>query len=378
MPYEDTPEESYDYNEDDDYRDPDYYEDEDEDIEPEYRYSEDVEVYSEDAPPRMTLPELEGRRARMVSVEQEVIRGGRWCAATLYDAGLASPERHGYSTQSSNYFAFVKSDGSVDSEVVYGRMRLDDHAVSAKFQQGLEIVRSGIAEGNVALSERCGLHIHVDIHKWTMRQLTSLYHLWNYLEQPIFRIASAHWKGGHRSLMGNNYSPEMIKGHNSNHGIGSALRSVRGALNLQNFMESRHNCGCGSTTFGVWDECTCDPFDLGKTTAEFRVFNTTANLKKMHAYTALCLALVGYAETHSCTPEDFPTFSWNSGRGDVDKIQNAAQFSEEMMNRLHFIMTDLPFTDEEREEIYYCIRHSSIPDKVEDWETLNPAQAVAA
>lgn len=368
--YDDTP----DFDDSDD--DMNYLEDNDDDPyeDSDSQYNEDVEIYSDDTPPRMAIPALDGRRSRMVSVEQEVIRGGRWISNALYNAGYAEdPGRHSYSaSDTGNYLALVKADGSVDSEVVYSKMMLDHAETAEKFQAALEIVRNGIGEGNVRLSEACGLHIHVDIHGWTMTQISNMYHLWNYLEQPIFRIAAAHWKKGHRSLMGNTYSPQTEKGATEPRSIGQALQGVRGALNFQNFMSARRNCGCAAQTFGVWDSCTCGHDRLGKTTVEFRVFNTTANLRKMKAYTALALALVGYAENHECTHVDFPSFEWNRGRGDVNKIQSAEMFSDQMTERLKFMLTELPFTQDEREDIFYCIKNSSIPDKVTDWETLNP------
>ena len=130
------------------------------------------------------------------------------------------------------------------------------------------------------------------------------------------------------------------------------MQRERGALNLSNFLASRGYCSCGAFDFGTWSECTCP---LEKATVEFRVFNATANKRKIRAYTALCLALVAYAENHTCTAESHPVAAWR-GTAQLD--------SETAYNRLHFILRELPLTEEEREDIRYCAERSSLKDVV--------------
>ena len=122
---------------------------------------------------------------------------------------------------------------------------------------------------------------------------------------------------------------------------------------MSNYLNARGYCRCGAFAFSDWRECTCN---LGKATIEFRVFNATANLRKVHAFTALSLALVEYVANDPLgdfSPDNFPVFEWN---GTTKTPPN----EEASKRALAFIFEDLPLTEGEREDLRYCVENSSL------------------
>ena len=320
--------------------------------------SSDYEV--RDSP--MRLPVLEDRRPRLISFEQEVGRGGELIADRMYAAGFSeSPSIHGYhSSRVVGGFVHVEEDGSVDAEVIYNRMRLDSQDGALRFERALNVVREAIREGESKLDMRCGGHVHVDIgssalgsdQRYGMADVESLYHLWNSLEDVIYRLASANWSRHRTEVASTNYAPRMDK-HLATDGrarLGSRLDANRSVLNFSNYLAARASCRCGAFTFEDWASCVCE---LPKATVEFRVFNATANLRKVHAYTALCLALVEYAKRHTVTTETHPERGWTHG---------APPNHETAREALRFILWELPLTHEERQDIRYCAENSSLRD----------------
>ena len=186
---------------------------------------------------------------------------------------------------------------------------------------------------------RCGLHIHVGLNRdrsaktgaFTMEQVSSLYHLWNYLEDTIFRLGSANWKG-HRSQHGNSYSPATAKGVR----MESLVSMGRCSLNIGNYLGYMRYGGASSGNIP---------------TVEFRVFNTSANQRKIRAYAALCQALVAFAADNAVTAENYPVFAWT---------QNEEPDVLATKERLTFILDKLPLTNAERQDILYCAERSSL------------------
>lgn len=304
---------------------------------------------------RLHVKALKNRPARKTSVEIEVGMGGNYLAEAFHSAGLSDYDyMGGYHDMDDSSFVRVEEDSSVAAEVIFSRMRLDDLTNALDFERGIGIIRQAINEGRSKLDMRCGLHIHVNLgHEGdgtkalSMDGVASLYHLWNYLEDTIFRLGAANWRG-HRSEFGNDYAPAIRKGIQTNREIGQNMLYSRGSLNLSNYLNARGNCRCGAFDFGSWQDCTCD---LGRSTVEFRVFNTSANSRKIRAYVSLCQALVAAAEAKRFGPDDFPVLSWENG-GDVD-----VSASKE---RLEFILNELPLTNDERQDILYCAEKSSL------------------
>lgn len=310
--------------------------------------------------PDTLLSVVEGRPARRVSCEQEVGGDGHYVASQLYDAGLTSePGMRGYHSGSTEW-CYVEDDGSVDGEVIYSRLHLAEVPVARRLDQALDVVHACIAEKHARLDSRCGFHVHVGLDHdarsgaccYSMGAVQSLYHLWNHVEDTVYRLGSANWRHHRDETTGNDYAAPSRKGLTGAVAVGNNLRGYRGALNFMNFLGSRGACHCGAFDFGAWQECTCE---LPKPTVEFRVFNGTANKRKVRAYSALALALVAYAETHECTAESHPVHAW-AGTHALD-----GERSEET---LRFILRELPLSDVEREDVRYCAERCSLADVV--------------
>lgn len=296
---------------------------------------------SGDSPLR--IPALPDRPTRCMSMEIEVGRGGNVLADAFYRAGLSnSAHMHGYHSGEHESFVRVEEDASVAAEIIFSKMYLSRPGHSAKFEKGLGILKEAIANGQSKLDMRCGLHIHVSLERdrtakakgFTRQDCISLYHLWNYLEDTIFRLGSANWKG-HRSEFGNDYSPIVPKREISRP---RDLNFGRCALNLSNYL-------------AVLDYGRDEYGGSRIPTVEFRVFNTSANTRKIRAYAALCQAMVAYAGEHKVTSTEFPVFSWTQ-HGEPD--MRASQ------ERIEFILTKLPLTNSEQEDLRYCMRKSSL------------------
>jgi hypothetical protein len=329
----------------------DYYEG-DEDSEA-TRFEESPD-YSADHPvnePVLLLPAIDGREPRLISFEQEVGRGGRRIAESLHMAGFTlHPTMLPYHNGHPGGFCHVEEDGSVNAEIIYSMLRLDDRDVARRAESALDVVRSAIQAGEVSLDMRCGFHVHVDVRGFAMRHIENLYHLWNHLEDTIYRLGSANWSS-HRSLRTEeNYAPETIKGLRTFGAIGRHFDNARGALNFSNYLAARGYCHCGAFAFADWENCSCD---LKKTTVEFRVFNATANLRKIHAYTALSLALVEVARQEPFKMSELPEFAWSGGI-------EPHPYLDQTKRALSLIFERLPLTEAERDDLRYCAERSAV------------------
>lgn len=325
-------------------------------------------------PPALALliPELSDRPARLVSFEQEIGGDANACVDGLYGAGLTSENRmYGYGSDRQE-FCHVEDDSSVDGEIIFSKMRLNNPAIARKLEDGQNVIQDALRSGDVKLDTRCGFHVHVGLgytpaetdrrtgetttreaRCYSMSALQSLYHLWNHLEDTIYRLASANWQNHRTEVASYNYARAPQKGLRGAVQIGRIMQGDRYALNLSNFLGARGYCQCGAFDFGDWSECTCS--ELPKATVEFRVFNATANKRKIRAYIALCLALVAYAEQNEVSAESHPEFGWQGTRGLDSERSDAA---------LRFILHKLPLTEQEREDIRYCAERSSLRDVV--------------
>jgi len=346
------------------YDEPDPPEDYPEDVtDPSADFEQIGDDIESEARPKLALqiPALDDRPARLVSMEQEIGGDANTAVEALHSEGLTSEGymRGYHSGGTSSDFCYVEEDGSVDGEIIYSRMRLDNPRTARKLEDALGVVQTLISEDQIGLDSRCGFHIHVGLSYsegvpcYSMENVVSLYHLWNYVEDTVFRLASANWRHHRTEGQGCNYSPPTPKRLAGAVSVGRGMSRERGALNLSNFLAARGYCSCGAFDFGDWSACTCN---LEKATVEFRVFNATANKRKIRAYTALCLALVAYAERNTCTAETHPVDAW---RG------TAALNADEAYKRLHFILRELPLTEEEREDIRYCAERSTLKSVVQ-------------
>lgn len=302
-------------------------------------HNEETDDDPNDSDSPLRIPALPERPTRCMSMEIEVGRGGTYLAKQFHAAGLAESEHmHSYHSGAEG-FVRVEEDASVGAEIIFSQMYLSRPGHAKKFEEGIGILRKALAEGKSKLDMRCGLHIHVGLNRdrkagsaaYSEADCISLYNLWNYMEDTIFRLGSANWRG-HRSEFGNEYSPLVPKRE------ATRARDVsygRCALNLSNYISTLQDPGYGGTI----------------PTVEFRVFNTSANARKLRAYAALCQAMVSFAQDNKITTADYPVFQWHMNN-EPDPAASA--------ERIEFILTKLPLTNSEQEDIRYCIRKSSL------------------
>jgi len=307
---------------------------------------------------------LPNRPMRMVSFEQEIGLGGNYIAEMLSDIpGFNTPDHmvgyhhsREYGRGNRKPFVTVEEDASVAAELVWSCMDLDTPAHAEQLQTGLEVIRTAIREKRVRLDMRCGGHIHVDVPDYTPPNAASLYYLGCYLEDTVYRLASANWKCHRTEIARENYAPPVRKGAQR---TGDALMFAgmdRSWMNFQHLFNARgpRSCGCGSAQYGLWDECTCP---VQQCTVEFRVFNTTANPIKLRAYIALCVGMIQYARDNLVTLAKFPEFAWQGSTTELNIGKS--------IERLDFIMTQLPMEDADRKALMYCVKRSSLAPTLE-------------
>jgi len=325
---------------------------------------------------QLLVPSMEGReKVRDVGIEIEGGGSGNKLSRALFDGGLCPwkerSDRHG-AAGTHDYPVHVEHDASVDWEMVIARFNPSKIEEMRKVNSILKIAREQIKAGNTHLDLRCGCHIHVDASKYNLKSAFNLWALFAYTEDLFFRIGSAKWSV-HRTLKygrQNGASVPVPKGPFRNViEFGNALANGAAdryfALSFATFWNSVHRrCVCGAVRYGAWEDCTCD---LGKCTFEFRVFNSTLNPRKLHAYIALSQALVAKGATmDEIDVNKFPPMEWDprpvSKLSDGEKQEKSQLWQE----RLTWMFTELPLTENERESLAYCVRNSSMAELLSD------------
>lgn len=263
-------------------------------------------------------------------------------------------------------FMTVERDSSVDWEAVTEPFNPASDEDMEKLNESVKIIRGMVRKGELKFDLRCGLHIHVSADKVGLPQAYNLSHLFTYIEDPLYRIAAAKWPI-HRACQGNGACKPTPKYTRKTEffqyqgGEGGSHDDHYFSLSFQNYFKAMLNsCRCGARENGFWDECTCS---LRKCTFEFRLFNTTANPRKMLAYLALCQALVAKAIS---LPEikspvaTYPGLPFNRSPLKGMSDEERGELTTAWLPRLEFIMNDLPLTDEERAAVQYCMLSSEI------------------
>lgn len=349
---------------------------EEEDYAPEYDpeyYPEDMDdgysVEREEIDDRDVVPVIAtniGRNVPFVSFEQEFSGNGEVVAQKLYSAGYAvSRHVESYHNSEGRYndsdrFCYVETDSSCGYELIFDRMQLNQRNQAEKISGVQSILRQLKNDGFINLSARCGFHVHVDVSDWGMKEIVSAYHLWNYLEDPIFRFASAFWGTHREEEVNGGYSTPLPKGHTTRTQIGRTLSGRRDALNFAPILNARGNCGCSASLYEDWANCTCN---LRQPTLEFRVFNATTNQRKIRAYLAFCVAFVNIAKSAEFEPANFPEMRW---RGTFNKMGiDAKSWEDCCAERIKFILEEFPLTNAEKTDIKYCLRNSSLEPVME-------------
>lgn len=309
----------------------------------------------------MLLPVLKNRPARLISCEQEISDGYEWVAQQLYDNKIIDEPGMGGSPYWP-FIAHIKDDCTADAEIVYKKLQLDKASYAAKFQKAMGIINDGVNKGEVDFNDDVGFHVHVGIGgckksslNYSSSDVESLYNLWCFLEDPIYRIASAGYDY-HRTDEGNDYALAVeklyLKGMTKSEKAEELNNLYRDCgLNLTNYTEVASRCTSYLT--GDWNSCQCRyGHSYSKPTAEFRVFNGTYIPKYANAYTALSLALVSAAKKTNYKQFQRAPLPYQG----VDKMPH----SKELWKRIQFMFKVLPLTNYERWNLISCMRNSSL------------------
>jgi hypothetical protein len=298
-----------------------------------------------------------GRTVPLVSFEQEFVGNGEAVARKLHDAGLAYAGYvdgyHMSGGRDDEAFCYVETDSSCGYELVFSRLNMARAQTAESLSTAQRILKDLRSEGLIRISARCGFHVHVDVSDWGMKEIVSAYHLWNYLEDPIFRFASAFWGEHREEEVGGGYSTPIPKGYSGRRDIAHTLNDRRDSLNFSHILRAKSGCRCGASIYEDWANCSCN---LNQPTLEFRVFNATMNPRKIKAYLAFCIAFVNKAKEIEHEPNNYPEMRW-VGTHNKDMHENWVGKSRE---RIDYILDKFSLTTGEQEDIAYCFRNSSL------------------
>jgi hypothetical protein len=342
------------------------------------RERERLERWNDDELPihgSLKITSLPERPTRLVSIETELDGDGRYLARTLYRCGLVEyPKVLGYreyADRRMSYPCFLKYDGSVTAgELITFLLDLDDPVHAKAFLEVLTKVRSLREMGRVSHGITAGGHIHIDAHNFTYSDAWRLVTIWNYLEDPIFRLAGA-GAGKHRSLdprseapRPGGYSKSVVKGPwgtRSAFGLSLEQQDRHCGLNFRPFLESRDHCVCGDLRYGDGKNCQCN---LPKATIEWRVWNSISNPRILHGWLAFMQAVHAYAqqdkEMRRAEEDQFPAMPWP--KKPFDTLSDAA--IKKWKERIEWAHKHLPLTPEERDSIVYALKHTEVAERL--------------
>lgn len=259
---------------------------------------------------RILIRPLPARVNRVVSVEQELTRGGPTVAALLGELGF-SGEYDNTFYDGTPGGVLIKSDGSLPEsggEVVYSMFRLWE----PEHSETMSSIVHGIAElrdphGAVELTHAAGLHIHVSARDdnggvFSPAHMAALYEIFEWASPLLYPLASLGWQS-HR---GTDYAKRIQKIRDISPGkIPQTVGADRYlGLNFQRLLQAANNCHCGACRLGDWQACNCGALASG--TIEFRLFNATTSARTLHTYLVLALSLTAQATRHrlGSLPED--------------------------------------------------------------------------
>lgn len=326
---------------------------------------------------QMKIPVIPGREnIRLCGIEIEGAAGpntppgykaGTLLARELYSAELCHyPEMGNYhGNEHDAGFAFVERDRSVDWELVIGPINVANVTHMTKLNKTVKIVRNMIRDERLKLDMRAGMHVHVEAANVSLPSTYNLHRLYMYTEDFLYRLGAAKW-AYHRAI--------PLQGKGAAAKTPMTLGKINFArafgnnryygLSFENYFKRYFSeCECGARTYGMFEECTCD---LGKCTFEFRLFNTTANSIKIHAYLAICQALVAKAvEMDEIKDDEYSALDFIPKKVEDMTLTERNKLSLGWQERLNFVANELPLTKEEKESIFYCVVNSEMKDFVE-------------
>lgn len=291
----------------------------------------DVEPY------RLDVPEIEGRPARLCSIEQELARGGSMIASMLHSIGVSPMDYvtgyHYGGTGSGT--AHVEEDGSLPSEggeVIFDRFDLSRREYVDTLSTALTKIRQlrDLPGRPVTTSYQAGIHIHLAARTqngqtMTPQSVAQLYELWCYAEDMLYSFSASGWER-HRQRPGDEYSgyckavPKDL-GPNTPKKVWRLMRQDRYfGLNFQRVFNAVGGCSCGAATMGDWNSCDCGAFD--RATVEWRVFNSSTLPRTIHAWLIMAHAMTAYAEDHELGTLPAHPFGSQNAEGKAEVLQH--------------------------------------------------------
>ncbi len=338
------------------------------------------EEWDESSVDNLLIPTIPGREViRLVGVEIEGANGeglngrdgGNTLARALYDAGLSgSYAMNGYHSGNQSK-VYVERDSSVDWEMVVGPLNVANPLDVDLLNSSVRVIRGFINDKTLKLDMRAGMHVHVGAEKVPFHNAYNLHKLYMYMEDFLYRLGAAKWPY-HRSV--NRRGRDQAGKSPGTSGKLNFAQTFSGqryyGLSFDNyFARYFESCSCGARSYGLFDECTCD---LGKCTFEFRLFNTTANTVKIHAYLAICQSLVAKAiELDEITDErEYPALDFVKAKVPDMHHSTRSKYIREWEKRIVFVNEQLPLTPEEKKSIHYCVMNSELGKVVTNADIL--------
>lgn len=325
----------------------------------------------------LVVESLPSRPFRTISIETEVDGDKNILAGVLHRAGIVRTGEvegyHAFPELDSSWSAFLKHDGSVSGgELISWCMNLDEKPQADALLHTMSKLRSLHKIGKVQYNANCGGHIHIDAHNFGIGDVWRLMTGWNYLEDVIYRLAGAGHSYGHRTLVqghdranaGGGYAGKPVKGPFGTKGQlnRSVAAQVRmSGLNFKPYFAALGLCRCtrGYNYDSDGRHCDCN---LGKCTIEWRVWNSQANPRILHAWIAFMQALTAWAD-QGIDPDpqfetDHPAHEYN-----YKKFATcAATFKTTTKDRLRWIFKNLTFTESERNSLIYAFQQSELSE----------------
>lgn len=333
------------------------------------RHTYPREILSTEPEYLITVPAIEGRPARLTSIEQELSDGGYRAATLLYDMQMSQHNSIiNYTADCPAGEACVKQDSSLDrnfgGEVLYSRFKLSHETHQRRLSKAIWYLRKLRNQKLVKTSSNAGVHIHIGVMPvanartgivetdkiFGPGQMAALYEIFSFCEDVLFKLASAGWKQhrGTRYTMIHPKQEKMSPGMLMKY----ANRERHYSLNFARLLNAVRECTCGACVVGDWQECECGA--LNKGTVEWRIFNATTKPETLHAWLLLAHAITAKAFDYRL--------------GDLQPNGYLETEPERHAWILGWILNECPFLPEEREIVLALAKRC--PDLHVDWETL--------
>lgn len=335
-----------------------------------------AEEFDAELPPvSFLLDDIPGVRVnRRIGLEIEGGGNSGILAQALRDVEASEHDRpvgyHHQTSRGGSTFT-VESDATVDWEMVSPVLDLTQPEDADLTYRAVNTLWNLSQGTDLWHDYRAGLHIHVGAEHIPITAAYRLGHLWNFVENAVFRLSAAKW--GHHRIheQGTTFCQPLPKGFKNRQEFSRTInRAGRyAALSFQNYLSSHiSNCGCGAVQFDSWDNCICP--NLGKCTFEFRVFNATSNPLKLKAYIGLVQALVNYAiNMEPISDEEWDELYPAQGYSDMESTPFHSELYDGLTKALRFIFDELPLSDSERDALAYCVRESDLASLGEEFTT---------